>query len=95
MAMPNPTGPVEDPKAFERRARELAELLKITPPGDHPLVAEHLANGVVAAIAGALSDIKMTVEVHHDMAPVAAHRVATFAREIANNAVDWIKGWAE
>lgn len=85
----------EEPNEFDRQANELAELLKVTPPGDHPFVAEHLASGVVVAIGGALADIRQMVEVHHDMAPVAAHRVMDFVQQTAQAALAWIREWAQ
>ncbi|MFR9772420.1 hypothetical protein [Nocardia sp. SC052] len=88
----NPSGESQD--GFERQARELAELLKVTPPGDHPIVAEHLGNGVVLYIAGALSDIRQTVEIHHDMAPVAAHRVMEYTQQTADLTLKWLRTWA-
>lgn len=94
MSQPNPDPP-ESADEYDQLASELAELLKVTPPGDHPIVAEHLASGVVVAIGNALFDIRQMVAVHHDMAPVTAHRVMTFAQHTAQSAMSWIKEWAQ
>ena len=91
----NPASMPDNPDDLTHRARELADLLKVTPPGDHPIVAEHLANGVVIYIAGALHDVKAMVDVHHDMAPVSAHRVMTFVQQTSRDTMEWIKRWAQ
>ncbi|MGW0056487.1 hypothetical protein [Nocardia nova] len=94
MSNPNPDPASNEPDDFDRQARELADLLKLTPPGDHPIVAEHLATGVVTVTANALAELRQMVDVHHDMAPVAAHRVMEFAQRTAQLTLAWIKEWA-
>ncbi|MEU4706754.1 hypothetical protein AB0G00_09990 [Nocardia salmonicida] len=94
MSHPNPEPP-EAADEFDRQANELAELLKMTPPGDHPIVSEHLATGVVVAIGNALFDIRQMVDVHQDMAPVAAHRVMEFVQQTAQATMSWVKEWAQ
>ncbi|MEV0772762.1 hypothetical protein [Nocardia salmonicida] len=93
--MTNPYFPntPDDPDELSRRAAELASMLEYTPPGDHGVVARHLANGTVLYVAGALADVKMMVEVHHDMAPVSAKRVQTVAQHLANEVIKFIEGW--
>ncbi|MGV9679322.1 hypothetical protein ACWDSJ_28925 [Nocardia sp. NPDC003482] len=94
MSNPNSDPASNKPDDFDRQARELADLLKLTPPGDHPIVAEHLATGVVTVTANALAELRQMVDVHHDMAPVAAHRVMEFAQRTAQLTLAWIKEWA-
>ncbi|MFF0492851.1 hypothetical protein ACFYTQ_27790 [Nocardia sp. NPDC004068] len=84
-----------EPDDFDQLAHELVDLLKVTPPGDHPIVAEHLATGVVVSMSTALADIRMMVDVHQDMAPVSAHRVMTFAQAAAQATLAWVKGLAQ
>ncbi|UGT64429.1 hypothetical protein [Nocardia asteroides] len=90
----DPPSEPNTPDDLSRKARELADFLKLTPPGDHPIVAEHLANGVVIYVASALHDIKTMVDIHQDMAPVSAHRVMTFVQRTSRETMEWIKGWA-
>ncbi|MBF6171291.1 hypothetical protein [Nocardia blacklockiae] len=91
----NPAPIPEESDDLTQQACELADLLKVTPPGDHPIVAEHLGNGVIIYVAGAMHDIKEMVDVHHDMAPVAAHRVMTFVQQVSRDTMEWIKQWAQ
>ena len=65
------------------------------PPGDHPVVCDHLARRSLAIVTNALREVEMVASVHVDVAPASASHVRSLLRVISGDTLDWLRAWPQ
>jgi hypothetical protein len=63
------------------------------PPGDHPVLVEHLARRLVQIVAAALTDLDTVVSVHGDAAPISTAHVRRHLAVVAAETLGCLEEW--